>query len=119
MTELIFTPMSLYTDDNRIKLNTFEDFNELAGYLNKQNTVDKFATFADHNGLKRRNLMIKKSHSLLERFINSRIIYNIMDDEAWTMYLNKYDPAINATLKVFRTNSAFPKKPDKAQTKKK
>ena len=100
-----------YTDDNRIKLNTFEDFNELAGYLNKQNVIEKFASFADRNGLHRRNLMIRKSHTLLERFINSRIIYNIMDDEAWYKYLNSYDPAISATLKVFRTKSAFPKKP--------
>ena len=49
---------------------------ELADYLVKQNTVDKFATYADKHGLQRRNLMIKKSHNLLERYINSRIIYN-------------------------------------------
>jgi carboxyl-terminal processing protease len=74
--------------------------------------VDKFATYADKNGLKRRNLMIQKSHKLLERFVNSRIIYNIMSEEAWMKYLNADDPAIIETLKVFRENKAFPQAPE-------
>ena len=84
---------------------------ELASYLAKQNLVDKFATYADKHGLKRRNLMIKKSHKLLERYINSRIIYNMLDESAWNEYINLGDPTIEAALKVFRNNAAFPKKP--------
>src|SRR5574344_2514562 len=99
-----------YTDDNRVKLNTFSEMATLADYLVKQNTVDQFASFADKNGLQRRNLMIKKSHHLLERYINSRIIYNMMDEEAWTEYLNTDDPAIIKALEVFRAGAAFPKK---------
>ena len=68
------------------------------------------AEFANKNGLKRRNLMIKKSHKLLERYINSRIIYNMLNDEAWTQYLNQDDPAIAKTLDIFRRKAAFPKK---------
>ena len=102
-----------YTDDNRPKLNNFTEMMELANYLVKQNTVDKFATYADKHGLKRRNLMIRKSHKLLERYINSRIIYNIMDESAWNQYLNQDDPAINMALKVFHNHAAFPKKPTK------
>lgn len=100
-----------YTDDNRLKLNTFKEMMELSEYLVKQNTVDKFATFADKHGLKRRNLMIRKSHNLLERYINSRIIYNIMDEDAWIEYLNLDDNVIKAALNVFKNNAAFPKKP--------
>ena len=101
-----------YTDDNRQKLSKYNDMEELAAYLVKQNTVEKFASYAEKNGLRRRNLMIKKSHKLLERYINSRIIYNMLDDEAWTEYLNQDDPVIKATLKVFRNKAAFPKKPE-------
>ena len=79
MSGLILQFAFVYTDDNRLKLNNFTEMMELANYLVKQNTVDKFASFADKHGLQRRNLMIKKSHKLLERYINSRIIYNIMD----------------------------------------
>ena len=99
-----------YTDNNRPKLSGFETMPELAAYLDKQNMVDKFATYADKNGLKRRNLLIKKSHSLLELFINSRIIYNIMDEEDWIEYLNLDDMVIKTALDVFERGEAFPKK---------
>ena len=99
-----------YTDNNRPKLSGFETMPELAAYLDKQNMVDKFATYADKNGLKRRNLLIKKSHSLLELFINSRIIYNIMDEEDWIEYLNLDDKVIKTALDVFERGEAFPKK---------
>ena len=111
MSGLILQFAFTYTDDNRLKLNNFTEMMQLANYLVKQNTVDKFATYADKHGLKRRNLMIRKSHKLLERYINSRIIYNIMDEGAWNQYLNLDDPAINMALKVFHNYAAFPKKP--------
>lgn len=111
MSGLILQYAFTYTDDNRPKLNTYKEMMEMASYLAKQNLVDKFATYADKHGLKRRNLMIKKSHKLLERYINSRIIYNMLDESAWNEYINLGDPAIEAALKVFRNNAAFPKKP--------
>ena len=113
MSGLILQYAFTYTDNNRPKLNTYKDMMSLSKYLVSQNTVEQFAAYADHNGLKRRNLMIRKSHKLLERFINSRIIYNMLDDEAWTEYINADDPAIAKALSVFRENAALPKKPAK------
>lgn len=113
MSGLILQYAFTYTDNNRPKLNTYKDMMSLSKYLVSQNTVEQFAAYADHNGLKRRNLMIRKSHKLLERFINSRIIYNMLDDEAWTEYINADDPTIAKALSVFRENAAFTKKPAK------
>ena len=111
MSGLILQFAFTYTDDNRPKLNNFKEMMELADYLVKQNTVEKFVSYADKRGLKRRNLMIRKSHKLLERYINSRIIYNMLDEQAWTEYINQDDPTIRAALQVFKNNAAFPKKP--------
>ena len=108
-----------YTDNNRQQLKEYTTLDDMERYLKKQNTVDKFASYADQHGLKRRNLMIQKSHKLLERYINSRIIYNMMSEEAWTRYLNADDPAILETLKVFRENRAFPAAPKKEEQQKK
>ena len=80
-------------------------------YLKNQNIVEKFATYAEKNGLKRRNLMIQKSHKLLERFLISRIIYNVHNEQAWSEYLNQDDPSIKETLRLFRAGEAFPQKP--------
>ena len=118
MSGLILQYAFNYTDNNRQKLNTFGSMTEMSKYLVGQNTVEQFAAFADKNGLKRRNLMIRKSHKLLERFINSRIIYNILDEQAWTEYINQDDPTIATALRVFERKEAFPKKPvNKAPTK--
>jgi carboxyl-terminal processing protease len=97
-----------YTDENRQKLNEYDSMEEMASYLKKQNIVDKFATYAEKNGLKRRNLMIERSHKLLERYIISRVIYNMLKEEAWIAYLNLDDPAIEETLRVMREKKAFP-----------
>ena len=102
-----------YTDENRQKLNQQTSVNDMATYLKRQNIVDKFASYAEKNGLKRRNLMIQRSHQLLERFIISRIIYNMMKEEAWIEYLNEDDPAITETLRVIREGKAFPKAEEK------
>ena len=106
-----------YTDNNRQKLAMFKTLKELSAYLDKQNLVEQFAAYADKHGLQRRNLMIRKSHKMLSRFINSRIIYGMLDDEVWTQYLNEDDPVIAATLKVFKDNAAFPKLTQADKTK--
>ncbi len=108
-----------YTDANRLRLKKFEDMPHLASYLKQQNLVEQFAIFADKNGLKRRNLMLNKSHSLFERFIDSRIIYNILDEQAWNEFLNRDDPTIKAALEVFSKHEAFPQKPKPAKPKNK
>lgn len=102
MSGLILQFAFTYTDDNRIKLNNFTEMQEMADYLVRQNTVEQFAIYADNKGLKRRNLMIKKSHHLLETYINSRIIYNMLDEQQWLMYLNKEDRYVTAALKVLK-----------------
>lgn len=111
MSGLILQFAFTYTDDNRPKLNTFKEMMQLNDYLVKQNTVEKFANYADAHGLQRRNLMIRRSYPLLERYINSRIIYNMLDEEAWNKYLNQNDPVIMTALKVFRDKAAFPQAP--------
>ena len=111
MSGLILQYAFNYTDNNRPKLASYKDMMELSRYLVNQGTVEQFAAFADKNGLKRRNLMIRKSHKLLERYINSRIIYNMLDEQAWTEYINQDDPTIRVALQVFKNNAAFPKKP--------
>ena len=107
-----------YTDENRSKMNDFKSASGLEHYLKRQNIVEKFVTWADKNGLKRRNLMIQKSYKLLERYLYSRIIYNMLDEEAWTEYLNNDDPAIQETLKLFRNNASFPKPEEKTKAQK-
>ena len=111
MSGLILQYAFNYSDENRQRLADMTSVKEMETYLKKQNVVDKFAAYAEKNGLKRRNLMIQKSHKLLERFLVSRIIYNIHSEQAWSEYLNQDDPSIIEALRLFRENAAFPQKP--------
>jgi carboxyl-terminal processing protease len=108
MSGLILQFAYTYTDENRQRLSTFRSMREMENYLRRINSVELFAQYADKNGLKRRNLMIQRSHKLLERYVNSRIIYNMMGEAEWTEYLNGDDPAIIETLRLFREGRAFP-----------
>lgn len=99
-----------YTDEYRPILAKYNNMHSLANYLNKQNLVEDFASYANKNGLKRRNRMIKKSHSLLENYINSRIIYNMLDETAWIQFINLNDPTIKRSLEVFKKGHLFPTK---------
>lgn len=118
MSGLILQFAYTYTDNNRQKLSKFKTLKEITAYLDKQNLVEQFAAYADKHGMQRRNLMIRKSHKLLMRYINSRIIYSILDDEVWTEYLNEDDPVIAAAMKVFKEEASFPKltQADKAKS---
>lgn len=91
MSGLILQFAFTYTDNNRQKMKDFKEMLELAGYLKHQNTVGQFVDYADKHGLQRRNLLIRKSHSLLEKYINGRIIYNMLDRQALDEYLNQGD----------------------------
>ena len=97
-----------YTDQNRQKLSEFENEEALVKYLKRQNLVEKFAQYADSRGLKRRNLMIQRSHHLLEEFILSRIVYNMLDEQSWLQYLNHDDPAVKEALRIMKAGKAFP-----------
>ena len=101
-----------YTDDNRDKLRSFSELKSLVNYLKRQNLVERFVQYSDKRGLKRRNLMIQRSHNLLEQYIISRLIYNTLDEESWLNYLNQDDPAIIKAIQLFKDGEAFPMAPN-------
>ena len=100
-----------YTDNNRQTLKKFTEMQPLSEYLTGRNLVNDFANYAEKNGLRRRNNLIRKSHGLLENYINSRIIYNMLDEQAWNQYLNRNDEMIRQALEVFKKGAAFPSRP--------
>ncbi len=101
-----------YTDQNREKLSEYTDEKSLVKYIKKLNLVEKFAQYADGQGLRRRNLMIQQSRTLLEEFITSRIVYNMLDEQSWMEYLNSNDPVVKEAIRVLKEGKAFPKPDD-------
>ena len=97
-----------YTDENRSNLNHFDNIKKMEAYLKRQGIVETFVQYAANHGIKRRNLMIQRSHHLLEKMLISRIVYNMMDESSLLEYLNLDDKVIDAALTVLKENKSFP-----------
>ena len=115
-----------YCDDNRQALSKFTEGKDIAKYLRKQNTLEKFVHFADSKGLVRRNLMIIKSKELFERAIYGNIIYSMLDQNDYQMYMNEDDPTVLKAIDIFKQDKTKPvleekdlKQQEKAEEKKK
>ena len=102
-----------YADSHRADFRKYKTWEELNDYLKRQNLVDKFATYAEHDGLKRRNLLIRKSQRRLEHILISNVIDYIFDNKSASLYLLKDDDCIKKALELIRNKQTFPQKPEK------
>ena len=91
----------------------------MLAYLKRQNLVEKFVRFAETRDVKRRNLMINKSHKLLERLIYGGIIYNMLGTEEYVAYLNQDDPTVKKAVEILANGEAFPQAPEEKTSEKK
>ena len=101
-----------YTDTNRESLSKYDNYKTMLAYLKRQNLVEKFVRFAETRDVKRRNLMINKSHKLLERLIYGGIIYNMLGTEEYVAYLNQDDPTVKKAVEILTNGEAFPQAPE-------
>ena len=97
-----------YVDTHRAELNKMRTPEEIASYLRRKNVVEQFAIYAERHGTRRRNLMIRTSHRLLERTLTSYIISDRLDPSAAIRYTNSDDPFLTKALGVFQAGKAFP-----------
>ena len=101
-----------YTDQNRQKLQKYDNANDLLKYLKKQNILEKFASFAEKKGLKRRNILMYKSKALFDRNLYGNIIYNMLNMEEYLKFLNQSDKTVQKALEVLEAGESFPQAPE-------
>lgn len=97
-----------YTDKNRPELEKYETAGKIEKTLRTNNVLEQFIKYADKNGVKRRNLMIKKSQKLFEQIIYGTIIYNILEMEDYVEYINKDDQTILKAIELFNQKKTIP-----------
>ena len=103
-----------YTDKNRDKMAQFEDETALLSYLRRQNLVEQFVRYAETKGVARRNILIQKSHKLLERNIYGNIIYNMLGKESYIKFFNNSDATVKRAIQILEKGESFPKAPANA-----
>lgn len=100
-----------YVDNYRAKFRHVSDLEQVTAFLDKHNIVEDFASFAEKNGLKRRNLMIQKSRKLFKYYLYNYIISDLMDTETSVRFANMEDSTVQKALQLLRNGEAFPKEP--------
>ena len=101
-----------YTDQNRAKLQKYDNADDLLKYLKTQNILEKFARFAESKGLKRRNILMYKAKEHFDRNLYGNIIYNMLNMEEYLKYLNQSDKTVLKALEILEKEEALPKAPE-------
>ncbi len=69
-----------YANENRAKLNKYDDWQSLEKYLLRANWLPEFVQFAEKKGVEPNAKELAKSKPLLIRLVNAYIVRNILDD---------------------------------------
>ena len=95
-------------DNNRKLFESCPDVETLVKVLRKMNLVDKLVVYAEKQGIKRRNLMIRTSRPLMERYLFINIIDQVFGVTESTEYENRTDAAMLKALDIIREGKARP-----------
>ena len=99
-----------FVDHHRSDFEQCKDLSSVEKYLKKYNLVELFVQYAQKHGIKRRNLLIRKSYTLLQSYISSAIVGDVLDVESTVRFINKTDPGVLNALELFQEGKAFPSK---------
>lgn len=105
---LLFQYAYDFVDKYRADLSQCNNMKEVTAVVKKKNLIEGFASYAEKAGLKRRNLMIQRSHKLLTTYITSAIIGDLLDDSEATEYTNQTDKAVMQAIALLAANKSVP-----------
>lgn len=98
-----------YADKYRDQLAKARTATEVENFIAKHAIVDEFANFAAKAGLKRRNLLLRKSHQLLVSYITSSVISDLLDQDEAAAYANRTDDGVKKAIQLLQNNQSWPK----------
>lgn len=105
---LLFQYAYDFVDKYRTELSQCNNMKEVTTVVKKKNLIEGFASYAEKAGLKRRNLMIQRSHKLLTTYITSAIIGDLLDDSEAAEYANQTDKAVMQAIALLAANKSVP-----------
>ena len=95
-------------DEHRELFESCPNVEKLVALLRKMKLVDKLVAEAEKKGVKRRNLMIRTSYHLIERYLFINIIDYIFGVSEATKYENRTDAAMLKALEIIDEGKARP-----------
>jgi len=106
-----------FVDLHRDELSKCNDLDAVRTFLKNQRVVDHFVVYAQHAGVKRRNLMIEQSRKLLHQYICATIVADVLDESDAAEYANAIDPSLLRAVALLEAGEAFPQAPSAGKKK--
>lgn len=89
-----------YTEQNRDKLEGFDNIKELSVYFYSENIFDDFVEYLNESGIKINEKQMEKSREILSIQLNAMIGRNIFNDDGFYPVIHQLDTTFNTALKI-------------------
>ena len=97
-----------YSDQNREKLSSFTDYQDLYKYLQSQPLLYDFTNFAASKGIKKRPNLINISGKLIENQLHAYIVRNFFDEAGFYPIFLKDDPTLLRAIQIINEGKSIP-----------
>ncbi len=89
-----------YADRHRENLREYETAKEISNYLDAQNLVNQFVSFAQEEGIEPREDEIKKSEKVIRTQLKAYIARTLIDNKGFYPIMEEIDKTIQETIRV-------------------
>jgi len=97
---LIYRYAFKYTDNNRSILNQFTNYKEIESYLDSQDLLEKFADYAESNGVKKNIEEIIISEKIILTQLKAYISRNILDNPGYFPIIQEIDLTLLKAIEI-------------------
>lgn len=94
-----------FTDSHRKDLAKMKDYRQIVAFLEKQNILDKFISFAKKSGVESNPAQIKQSMELLKVQLMASIARNIIDNEGFYPIIRQVDNTLIKAIEIISNDS--------------
>ena len=99
---LIYRFALQYTDKHRKELKTYKDWRELEKHLVSAKVVEEMVQYGKMNKVEVTARDMQKSRALMQQHLHGYIIRNVMTEDDFYAFLNKYDKCVIRAMKEVR-----------------
>ncbi len=92
-----------YSDQNRLKLQSFETAKSLKTHLDNQPITEQFVKFAGEQGIKKNKAQFEHSYKLIDLELKAYIARNILDNDGFYPIIHELDETVIETVKEIRS----------------
>jgi carboxyl-terminal processing protease len=101
---LIYTFAYSYADSNREKLTAFKTASEFESYLDEQNILNEFVSYAEQNEVPLDAEGFQQSNEVIHTQLKAYIARNIIGEEGYFPIISRIDNTLQKAIEISKQN---------------